>query len=132
MHDRGGVLQRDAHEVAAEFLADLEVHLVVDQPQRDLGDLRREFLDLDAVELIDVDGDQLVNVEHLLAVDVRGAQHVEFQQAQLAVGDGEKIAAAAGRVEKGQAAQFLVELEQLVAVALIFSNSARRRRGTAA
>ena len=95
-------LQRDAGEVEAEFLGDAHVHLVVDQPQRDLGDLRREFLDLDAVELVDVDADQLVDVEELLAAGVAGAQHFEFQQAQFAVGDDEEVAAAAGRIAEVQ------------------------------
>ncbi len=36
---------------------------MVDQPQRDLGNLRGEFLDFDTVELIDVELDGLVDVE---------------------------------------------------------------------
>jgi hypothetical protein len=48
---------------------------------------------------------------------VAGAQHVQLQQAQLAVADHQEIAAAAGRVEKREGAQLLVELEQPVAVA---------------
>ena len=61
------------------------------------------------------------------------AQHFQLQHAQFAVGDDEEVAAAAGGVEKGQRAQLLVELEQLVAVALRpCSNSAHsssRNRG---
>jgi hypothetical protein len=63
----GLVLERDAREILAELLAHAQVHLVVHQPQRHLGDLGREFLDLDAVELVHVQADQLVHVQHLLA-----------------------------------------------------------------
>ena len=47
---------------------------------------------------------------------MNGAQHFQFQLAQFAVGDHQKVAAAAGGVEEGQGAQFFVELEQLVLV----------------
>ena len=65
MHDVRRGHQRDAREVVAELLGDPHVHLVVDQPQRHLRDLRRELLDLDAVELVDVDADQLLDVDQL-------------------------------------------------------------------
>ncbi len=48
---------------------------------------------------------------------MHGAQHVQLQLAQFAVGDHQKVAAAASRVEKSQRAQLLVELEQFVPVA---------------
>src|SRR5450759_647228 len=50
----------------------------------------------------------------------RGAQHFKFKQTQFAVSDHEKVATATGRVEESQRMQFLVELEQFVAVALKF------------
>ena len=106
--------QRDARKVQAEFFAHAQVHLVVHQPQRHL---RWELLHLDAVELIDVDADELLHIDAELAGLVRGAQHVQFQQAQFAVADDQKIAAAAGRVKKRQPPQLLVKLGEPVLVA---------------
>lgn len=54
IHDVRRGSQRDAREVQAELLAGQHVHLVVHEPQRDLRDLSREFLDFDAVELVHV------------------------------------------------------------------------------
>lgn len=105
-------LERNTREVHAEFFRDAQVHLVIHQPQRHLRNLDGEFFDLDAIELIDVDLDLLVDVEKARAGSlVYGAQHFEFQRAQFAVGDDQKIAAAAGRVEEGERAQLFVELE---------------------
>jgi hypothetical protein len=53
----------------------------------------------------------------LLAGIERGAQDVQLQQAQLAVGDDEEVAAAAGRVEEGEAGDLLVQLEELLRAA---------------
>jgi len=92
--------------------------VVVGEPQGHLGDARGPLVDLDAVELVDVDSDGLEDVEvHLLgAGDV--AQHRQLQAAQLAIGDHEEVAASARRVEKAQLPQALLELEELVHVAL--------------
>src|SRR5690606_3616221 len=49
--------QWQPREVFTELFGHTQVHLVVHQPQCDLGDLRGELLDLDAVELVDIDGD---------------------------------------------------------------------------
>ncbi len=84
--------------------------------QSHLGDLGRELADLDAVELVHVHLDERLHREQLLARVARGAQHLQLQQAQLAVGDDQEVAAAAGRVEEGEQAQSLVEVEQPVAV----------------
>jgi hypothetical protein len=58
---------------------------------------------------------------------VGGAQHFQFQQPQLAVGDDEDVAAAAGGVEEGERAQLLVEVEQFVAVVADFSELGPQR-----
>src|SRR5690606_13024982 len=116
--DIGGGFEGNTGKVEAKFLRHPQVHLVVHQPQGHLGDLGGEFLDLDAVELVYVEVDKAVHIEGLLAAGVGSAQHFEFQQAQLPVGDHQKVATAAGRVEKAQAPQFLVELEQAVLVVL--------------
>ena len=118
MHDVRRGAQRNAGEVQAELFAHAQVHLVVHQPQRHLRNLGRELLDLDAVKLIDVDADQPMNVHAELPVGNAGAQHLELQQAQLAVADDEEVAAAAGRVKKREQPQFFVKLEQLVSIAL--------------
>ena len=81
MHHMRAAFERDAREVQAKLFAHAQVHLVIDQPQGDLGDLRREFFDFYAKELIDVQADELVHVQGLLAVTVAGAQHFQFEQA---------------------------------------------------
>jgi SAM-dependent methyltransferase len=92
----------------AEFL----VHLVVGQPEGDLGDAGGEFLDLDAVHLVDVDEGEVVDVleghlalNELLVVAVEFLEDVEFEAADFAVGDDEEVAAAAGGIEKRRAAR---------------------------
>ena len=121
MHDVRTGLERDAGEVQAKFLADAQVHLVVHQPQRHLGDLGGELLDLNAVELVYVHANQAVHVHAFLARVaaqlVAGAKHLQLQRAQLSVADDQEVAAATGGVEKGELAQLFVKLEQLVAVA---------------
>ena len=104
MHDVRAGFERNARKVQTKLLAHAQVHLVVHQPQRDLGDLGGEFLYFYAVELIDIQSDELVHVQVLLATLVAGAQHFQFEQAQLAVADDEEVAAAAGGVEKRQLA----------------------------
>ena len=49
MHEAAGGPQ------VAERLRERDVGLVVGEPERDLGDPGREFLDLDAVELVNVE-----------------------------------------------------------------------------
>lgn len=77
--DAGVLLQGDAGEVGAEFLTHHQVHLVVGEPEGDLGDLGGEFFDFDAGELVHVHRHQGVDVEQALAVVVGGAQHVQFE-----------------------------------------------------
>jgi hypothetical protein len=89
MHDTRRGLQRDAREVLAELFADAQVHLVIDQPQRHLRDLRRELLDLDAVEPVDVQRDQPVHVEDALPACIGRAQH--FQRAAVVAAGLERV-----------------------------------------
>ena len=103
----------------AELFRHPHVHLVVGQPQRDLGDLRREFLVLDAVELIDIHEHDRPDIEEPgFAVLVHLAQQVQFDQAQFLIGDHEEVAAAAGRIENPDAGQLGVKLKQPLGVAL--------------
>ena len=78
MNNVGAGFEGDAGKVEAKLFADLEVHLVVNQPQGDLGDLGGKLLDLNAVKLIHVNLDETVNVETELAGGARGAQHVQL------------------------------------------------------
>ena len=76
---------------------------MIDEPQRDLRDLGREVLDLDAVELINIEREFLMDIQETGSRPaVYGAQDFEFEQAQLAVGDDEEVAAAAGWVEEDE------------------------------
>ena len=43
---------------------------------------------------------------------MQGTQDIQFQQAQLTVGDDQEVAAAAGRIEKFEPGQALVKLKQ--------------------
>ena len=72
---------------------------MIGKPQRDLGNLRREFLYFYAIALIDVDLHRAKYVGDV-SKDLRRTQHVQFQPPQLAISDDEEVAAAAGWVEK--------------------------------
>ena len=79
--------------------------------------MHREFLDFDAVELVDVDLNDSGDVERLLAAVVQCAQHLQFEAAQFAVRDHQEIAAAACRVEKFQTGELGVEGLQVLRAA---------------
>ena len=86
---------------------------MVGEPERGLGDEGGELLQFDAVELVDVDAGDVADVEvegELLAVV--GAEEIEFEGAEFAVGDDEKIAAAAGGIEETQRRELLVKLSE--------------------
>ena len=74
--------ERNPGEIHTEFLGDLQVHLMVDEPQGDLSDLCRKILDFDAVKLIDVDCEFLMDVQEAGArARVDGAEDFEFEHA---------------------------------------------------
>ena len=98
MHHMRRRAQRYAGKVKPEFFAQPHVHLVVHQPQGHLCDLGGEFFDLDAVELVHVEVNQSMHVYAHLPVLNAGAKNGQLQIAQFAVGDDEKVAAAAGGV----------------------------------
>ena len=90
---------------------------MIGKPECDLSNTGREFLDLDAEELIDVDLDEVVYVERQLARSRRcRPQYVQLQFAQRAIGYDQEVATAARGIEKCQRAQFLMKLEQPIAV----------------
>lgn len=111
-----GFFQRQAQEILAEGIADEHVHLVVDEPHGYFGNAGGELFVFDAVELVYIEPYNLADVEIALSVRVERFEYFKFEQAQLAVGDDEEVAAAAGRVEKLQGAELLLELGELVAV----------------
>ena len=77
---------------------------MVDQPQRNLRNLRRELLDLDPVELIDIDCNQLLDIDETLSCHPlkikRRTKNFEFQLSQFTVGDYKEIAAATCWIEE--------------------------------
>ena len=112
--DVGGLLEWQAAVELAEGFGEPDVHLVVHQPEGHLGDAGGPFGNLDAVELVHVHLRELVHVQRQLALGaVEDLQDFQFQQAQLAIGDDEEVAAAAGGVEEAQAGEALVEAAQL-------------------
>ncbi len=121
------LLQRNAREALPEGKAQFVIGNMVGHPHRHLGNARGEFFIFDAVKLIDIDERERRDVHHPLAVP-QFVQHGEFQRAQFAIGNHQKIAAATGRVHKGQAGQFVLEFAQQrsrpVLRAFILANSA--------
>ena len=132
-HDVGAAHQRQSVEVAAQYAAGAQVLLVVGEPQGHGGNLRGTGLDLNAMELVHI----ALDVAKLLHVQ-RGADRavaalnglqslysVQLQAADLAVGDDQKITAAAGRVKAVDAAQPLQQLLQTLCTA---AGAARRHQ----
>ena len=86
----------------------------------------RKLLKLNAVKLIHVDLQQGFQgqfggaaFQFYQVITVNFSQHFDFQQAQLAVGDNQKVSATTGWIKKGQARQFFVEgLQHFDAVVL--------------
>ena len=112
MADVWRLLKRNPRVGLAEFQAQPVVHDVVHHPQRGRGDAGRELADLDAVELIDIDHREHVRERLKLpraAARCQLPQHLDFQRAQLAVGDDEEVATAARRIEQAQRAELLLE-----------------------
>src|SRR5208283_3650739 len=100
--------------VLAELFRYLHVHLVIGEPERNLGYLRREFLNFDAVELVNIYLHKLEDVQMLLAGRSRGAKDFEFEQSQFTICDNEEVPTPAGRVEELQPGQLLVKFKKLV------------------
>jgi len=89
---------------------------VVHQPQRRLGDAGGPLLDLNAEHLVHVHAREQRDVGHGLPAIAHRIEDFKFEQAQLAVGDDQEVAAAAGGVEERERAQLLVERRQPAAV----------------
>ena len=92
----------------AKTLGGALVALVVCQPHGDFGDLGGVFVNFDAMKLADVALLHGGNVEQL-AFGKQFANDVVFEPAQFAVGHHQKVAAAAGGIEKAQAAHGFVQ-----------------------
>ena len=106
------VRQRDAGIVEAERLVDFVVGDMVHHPHRHFGNANGEFLIFDAIELAHVDPRQQGRVNLLVAI--LGAQRFQFQPPDFAVGDHQKVAAAAGRIKKGQPGQLFLKAGQIL------------------
>ena len=98
---------------------------MVHQPHGGLGDLGGEFFQLDAVELINIAQNFAFNVQKLRFVLVQNAQNIQFKLAQFAIGDDQKVAAAAGGIKEFQLGQALMKLMSFFRWFLTLSNSAR-------
>ncbi len=110
--DAGGLFQRQLRQPGGQGFAQQDVHLVIDQPHGDLRHLRREFFDFDAAELGHVNPHGAEGFQQMQAAQALramrgqafdGVENVDFQLPQFAVSNDQKIAAAAGRIEKTQA-----------------------------
>ena len=108
--DRCPAGQRDARIVQAERLIDRVVRNMVRHPHRDFRDHGGKLFVLDAVELIDRDPGHQFGIDPLVAI--QRLQAFQFEPPDLAIGDDEEIAAAAGRVEKAHPGQAGLELQQ--------------------
>ena len=124
-------MQRDARVDPAECEAQAVIHDVIHHPQRGFCDAGRELADLDAVELVHVDDGQTLPklVEQATGIDF--LQYLDFQGAELAVGDDEEVAATAGGVEEAQLPELLLKCQERWPAAAVFTglerpNSARR------
>src|SRR5271157_2066946 len=110
--DGWGFLEWKAREVLAEGVGEEIVHLVIHQPHGDLGYARGPLADLYAVESVDVHLREALNVKFLLIAAADHLEDFDFQQTQLTVGNDEKIATAARRIEEAQSREFPVEASQ--------------------
>ncbi len=84
------------------------------QPQRDLSDTGGEFLDLDAIELMDVEFGKPIHVveRHFALAAVQLYKDFELQLAEFAVSEDEEVAAAARGIEETEIGQLVVKLLQ--------------------
>ena len=106
-HDVRRVFERNGGNDQPEGLAQFYVHDVFHEPEGDAGHVHGKFLKLDAVKLLDGHAGEQVHIQPL---EIRvadeffahGQQDAQLQLPQFPVGDDKEIAAAAGRVQKGQ------------------------------
>ena len=88
---------------------------MVHHPESDFGDTGGELAQLDAVELVHIHAGENGG-NFVLLVAAQQLEHFDFQQAELAVGDYEKVSAAAGRIENLQGTELFVKsLDRLAA-----------------
>ena len=85
---------------------------MVHHPHRDLGDPRGKLGNLDPVKTIDIDLRIEAYIGDALLAGMEFLQHRDFEFAQFAIGDDEKISAAAGRIEKSEATEFRMKILQ--------------------
>ena len=106
--------QRQPREIGAERVGQHAVHLMTDQPEGDLGDAGRPFVQFDAVELGDIDlaeGSDIRDALHAAAAaGVHPAKDLSLDAAKLAVSDDQEVAAAACRVQQLQRGDVAVGL----------------------
>ena len=91
--------QRESVNRLTENFAGLQIHLVVHQPEGDFGNAHRPFEKFYAVKLIDVHGRKELLPS---AANRELADDIDFEKAQFAIREYEKISAAARRIEELQ------------------------------
>ncbi len=109
--------EREAVEALAKGFGGERVHLVIHQPECDFGNAHRPFRQLDAVELVHIYLAKIAHVEFPLIFAVDFAEDFDFEQAQFAVGEDEKVSAAASWIKEIERPQLAVECLQVRAAA---------------
>ena len=105
----GRLDQRDPGVIHAEKISGFQIHLMICQPQADPRDLSLERLVFDSIKLTDLNPAIISDVQHPLRGIVEFPNHRQLQFSNLPVRENQKIPAAAGRVEKFQPGQLLME-----------------------
>ncbi len=94
---------------------------MVGHPKRDFSDACRELVDLDAKELVDVEAGEDTRVRAFppgdASAQVPFLDQLALQLTKLAVGDDQKVAGAAGRIEEGQASDPVMQPPQRLVLA---------------
>src|SRR5487761_222879 len=111
--DSGRLPERQGDEGLAEGFREPDVHLVVHEPHGNFGDSRGPFANLDSVEGVHVHEGELRNIELRLIARKEQLEDFDFQEAQLAIGDNEKVAAATGGIKEAEPGELLMEASQL-------------------
>lgn len=92
---------------------------MVGQPERHLGNSRRKLLKLNAVEIININARNICHIK----IEPGSAgqrlllkQHLNLKLAKFAIGDNQKVATAARRIEKTHGSQLMMEHRKLAGV----------------
>ena len=117
--DLPGLLERQ-DQFLGFFLADqADVALELGDQQRQPGDLAGEILDLNAVEILQPDPGASVRL-------AAPFEDFRLDLAHVDIGDHQKVAGAAGRIEHPDAGDALAQIQQLAGLSPALSSCSRR------